>query len=378
MEYRKIPNIGVEVSLLGFGCMRFPVTKEGKIDETKALKMIDLAYKNGVNYFDTAYFYHNGESEKFTGKALSRYDRSSFYLATKLPCSIVKSIEDAERIFNEQLQRLQTDYVDFYLLHAVNRKLFDQMVELGVPEFCENLRKQGKIRYFGFSFHDDYDAFEYIVRYRKWDFCQLQLNYMDMEEQAGFKGYKLAEELGIPVIVMEPVKGGNLAKLPRSASKYFKALAPDKSISSFALRYVGTLPNVKVILSGMTTLSQVSDNLNTFDNFAPLNDVEMEAVEKVRSVLKARVNNSCTACRYCMPCPAGVDIPRNFALWNKYGIYRNKNDIRWNWQNNFDDKLKAKNCVQCGKCEKVCPQKISIRKDLQKLQNELDVLCAAN
>lgn len=377
MEYRKMQNIRVEVSLLGFGCMRFPLNKDGKINEARASKMIDLAYRNGVNYFDTAYGYHGGESEKFTGKALSKYDRSTYYLATKLPCWYVKTIEDAERIFNEQLQRLKTDYVDFYLLHALNRKSFDQMVELGVLEFCENLRKEGKIKYFGFSFHDDYDAFEHIIRYHKWDFCQLQLNYMDMEEQAGLRGYKLAQELGIPVIVMEPVKGGNLARLPRSAAKYFKALAPDKSVSSFALRYVGSMPNVKVILSGMSTLRQVADNLSTFDKFVTLSDEERQAIEKVRTVLRARVKNSCTACKYCMPCPAGVDIPKNFALWNKYSIYRNKNDIKWNWENSLKDKEKAKYCVQCGKCEKVCPQKISIREDLKKLQAELDAVCAS-
>lgn len=375
MEYRRMQNIGVDVSLLGFGGMRLPVNKERKINEARASQMIDLAYKSGVNYFDTAYPYHDGESEKFYGKALSKYDRSTYYLATKLPCWYVKTIEDAEKIFNMQLERLQTDYVDFYLLHALNRKRFDDMVNLGVLEFCENLRKEGKIKYFGFSFHDDYDAFEYIVRYHKWDFCQLQLNYMDMEEQAGLKGYKLAEELGIPVIVMEPVKGGNLAKLPQSAAKYFKALAPDKSIASFAMRHVGSLPNVKVILSGMSNLRQVTDNLSTFDKFKPLNEEEQQAVEKVRSILRSRVKNNCTACRYCMPCPAGVDIPHNFELWNEYGVYRNKNNIKWNWENNFDDKQKAKNCVRCGKCEKVCPQKISIREDLKKLQAELDALC---
>lgn len=376
MEYREMHKLGIKVSLLGFGCMRFPLNKDGKINEARASRMIDLAYKNGVNYFDTAYVYNNGESELFTGKALSKYERSTYYIATKLPCGLVNSIEDAERIFNEQLQRLRTDYIDFYLLHALNRKSFDKMVELGVLEFCENLRKEGKIKYFGFSFHDDYDAFEYILRYHKWDFCQLQLNYMDMDEQAGLKGYKLAEEMDIPIIVMEPVKGGNLARLPRSAAKYFKALAPDKSISSYALRYVGSLPNVKVILSGMSTFRQVADNLSTFDKFVPLNEEEYKAVEKVREILQSRVKNNCTGCRYCMPCPAGVDIPGNFAIWNRYGIYRNKNDIRWSWENSIDDKQKAKNCVKCGKCEKVCPQKISIREDLKKLQAELDALCA--
>lgn len=376
MEYRKLDNLGVEVSLLGFGCMRLPLSEDGSIDEAKASELIDLAYSKGVNYFDTAYGYHNGESEKFTGKALSKYERSTYYLATKLPCWLVKSLDDAERIFNEQCQRLQTDYVDFYLLHALNRKSFDQMVELGILEFCEKLREEGKIKYFGFSFHDDYDAFEYIVRYHKWDFCQLQLNYMDMNEQAGLKGYQLTEELGIPVIVMEPVKGGSLANLPESAAEHFKAMAPEKSIASWALRYVGTMPNVKIILSGMSDLNQVKDNLDTFNQFAPLNEEELQAVEKVRLILEARVKNSCTACGYCMPCPAGVDIPKNFGVWNKYNIYKNINDTKWAWENNFSDKQKAKYCVDCGKCEKVCPQKIEIRADLKTLQEELDTVCA--
>lgn len=374
MEYRKIERYDIDVSLLGFGCMRFPLTKEGTINEKRAMKMIDLAYQSGVNYFDTAYGYHDGDSERFTGKALARYDRSSFYLATKLPCWYVNSLEDAQRIFEEQCNRLQVDYVDFYLLHALNKGSFDKMVSLGILEFCEQLRAEGKIKYFGFSFHDNYEAFEHIITYHKWDFCQLQLNYMDMEDQAGRKGYELAESLGVPVIVMEPVKGGSLAKLPTSVAKHFKALAPEQSISSWALRYVGSMPNVKVILSGMSALSHVADNLKTFESFAPLSTEEHEAVEKVRQVLENRVRNGCTACGYCMPCPVGVDIPKNFGIWNKYNVYKNAGDMKWNWHHNIEDGKKAKACILCGKCEKVCPQKISIRQDLKILQEELDAV----
>lgn len=374
MEYRPIEELGINTSLLGFGCMRFPTDKEGHISYRRSEPLIDLAYKNGVNYYDTAYGYHNGESEKFIGHALSKYDRSTYYLATKLPCWYVKTIEDAVKIFNMQLERLDKDYIDFYLLHALNRKSFDSMVSLGVLEFLDQLKEEGKIRYIGFSFHDDYDAFSYIAQYRKWDFCQIQLNYMDTDIQAGMKGYELTEKLGIPLIIMEPIKGGTLAKLPRAASKYFRAISPDRSVASFALRWVAALPNVKVVLSGMSDKKQVMDNLNTFDEFKELSDLEQQAVNNVIEVLHNRVKNGCTGCSYCMPCPAGVNIPENFSIWNEYGVYKNLGSTKWQWTNGILDGEKAKNCIDCGKCETVCPQSLTIRKDLKQLQAELDAV----
>lgn len=211
MEKRKMENLGIETSLLGFGCMRFPVTAEGKIDEPLAEQMMDKAIAAGVNYIDTAYPYHGGESETFVGKVLSKYDRSSFYLATKLPCWNVKEKEDVMKLFEEQLGKLQTDYIDFYLMHALNKDSFHRMAEMGVVEILEGLKAEGRIRYLGFSFHDGYEAFEEILNYRDWDFCQIQLNYMDAESQAGLKGYRLTEEKKIPLVIMEPVKGGSLA-----------------------------------------------------------------------------------------------------------------------------------------------------------------------
>ena len=238
MDYRNLEKLGINTSLLGFGCMRFPKHRDGSINREKAAQLIDLAYQNGVNYYDTAYNYHEGNSEEFTGSALAKYDRSSFYLATKLPQWLVHSLEDAEGIFKKQLERLQMDYIDFYLLHALNRKAFDKLVSLGVLELVDRLKKEGKIRYIGFSFHDDYEAFSYILNYRDWDFCQIQLNYMDTETQAGMKGYELATQKNVPVIIMEPVKGGNLAKLPDSVTKHFRAIDPDKSTASWALGWV--------------------------------------------------------------------------------------------------------------------------------------------
>lgn len=371
MEKRRLEKLGIDVSLLGFGCMRFP-TVDGKINEPEAEKMLDKAIAAGVNYIDTAYPYHNGESEPFVGKVLKKYDRSSFYLATKLPVWAVNSVEDAKRIFEEQLTRLQTDYVDFYLLHAMGKDKWDKMLQLGVVDFCKQLKADGKIKYLGFSFHDSYEVFEEMIHYMDWDFCQIQFNYMDEHEQAGIKGYKLTEEKQIPLIIMEPIKGGSLASYADDLTEKFRALDPEASTASYALRWVGTFPNVKVILSGMSTMEQVEDNLKTFAQFKPLNDKEQATIKEVVEILNSRVQSGCTGCRYCMPCPAGVNIPGNFRVWNTYHMYQNYNRVSWSWEKEIGEEGQAKNCIQCGKCEKACPQKLSIREDLKKVQADLD------
>ncbi|MDE7211533.1 MAG: aldo/keto reductase, partial [Lachnospiraceae bacterium] len=231
MEYRKMENLGVSTSLLGFGCMRFPTMPNGEIDEERAEKMMDTAIAAGVNYIDTAYPYHGGKSEPFVGKVLKKHPRGSFYLATKLPAWLVNSVEDAERIFNEQLARLQTDYIDFYLLHAMNAGRYDDLSRLGVVEWAEKKKAEGKIKYLGFSFHDNYGAFEHILTDRKWDFCQIQLNYMDTEVQAGLKGYELTEKLGVPLVIMEPVKGGSLTTFADDIANMFRSQRPDASLA---------------------------------------------------------------------------------------------------------------------------------------------------
>ncbi len=372
MEKRKMTKLGIETSLLGFGCMRFPLTKEGKIDEQEAERMLDRAIKGGVNYIDTAYPYHNGESELVVGRILQKYDRSSFYLATKLPVWLVNEVSDVDRYFNEQLDKLQTDFVDFYLMHAMNKERWDKMLQMGCVKRLEELKAEGKIKYLGFSFHDSYEVFEEILDYRDWDFCQIQLNYMDAQEQAGLRGYRLAEGKGVPLIIMEPVKGGSLAAFSGDIMDKFRALDSNASAASFALRWVGSLPNVKVILSGMSAMEQVEDNLKTFTDFKPLSEEEMTTVNEVTAILRGRVQNGCTGCRYCMPCPAGVDIPGCFNVWNNYHVYRNYDSVKWKWEEEISGRHQAKNCIKCGKCEKVCPQKISIRQDLEKVQADLD------
>lgn len=372
MEYRVIDN--VKCSLLGFGCMRFPQNEDGSINEVEATRMLDIAREAGVNYFDTAYPYHNKQSEPFVGKYLSNFPRESYYLATKLPCWEIKSLEDAKKMFQLQLERLQKDYIDFYLLHALDKDRWKRMESYGVYDYLTTLKEQGKIKHLGFSFHDDYDVFETIITSKKWDFCQIQYNYMDTDEQAGDKGYELAEKLGVPLVIMEPIKGGSLAMLPDEIKEHFTAVDQNKSAASWALRWVGTHSNVKVILSGMSTYDQVMDNLNTFDKFEPLSDKEQAVVREAKEHLQRRIKNGCTSCRYCMPCPAGVDIPTNFQIWNTYGKYENTGFSIWEWNFAIEEKKKAKNCVSCGKCETVCPQKITIRKDLKTLQKELDEL----
>ncbi len=372
MEKRKLEKLGIETSLLGFGCMRFPVTAEGKIDEPAAERMMDRAIEAGVNYIDTAYPYHNGESEPFVGKVMSRYDRNSYYLATKLPCWSVNALEDVDRIFGEQLSRLRTDYIDFYLMHALNRDSFRKMAQMGCVKRLEELKAEGKIKYLGFSFHDGYDAFEEILNYRDWDFCQIQFNYMDADQQAGMKGYRLAEERQVPLVIMEPVKGGTLAAFAEDITGRFRALDPRASVASFALRWVGSLPNVKVVLSGMSTMEQVEDNLKTFGAFRPLSEMESREIDEIVALIKGRVKNGCTGCGYCMPCPAGVDIPGNFRVWNTYHMYQNYNMVKGGWENRLGDGKQAKNCVKCGKCEKACPQKLHIREDLERVQEDLE------
>ena len=372
MEKRRLEKLGIETSLLGYGCMRFPTTAEGKIDREAAEKLLDKAYEQGVNYFDTAYPYHNGESEAFVGSVLKKYDRSSFYLATKLPLWGVQKLEDVDRIFSEQLERLQMDYVDFYLMHAVRKSTWDKMVELGVVKRLEELKAEGKIRYLGFSFHDSYEVFEEVLRYRDWDFCQIQLNYMDTEIQAGMKGYALTEELNIPLVIMEPVKGGSLAAFAEDITSKFRALDPAASTASFALRWVASLPNVKVVLSGMSNQEQVEDNLTTFSEFKPLNEQELNTIQEIVNLINSRVKSGCTGCGYCLPCPAGVAIPTNFRVWNTYHMYQNYNQVQWSWEKELGEEKQAKNCIKCGKCEQACPQKLSIRADLEKVQEDLD------
>ena len=369
MEIRTIEKLAVRPSLLGFGCMRFPTLEDKRIDEPAAKALLDRAWAAGVNYFDTAYFYHDGTSENFVGRALADKPRESYYLTSKLPTILIHSLDDAKRIFDEQWGRLERDYLDFYLLHNLNAARWREMVDTGVLDWCLDLQKQGLFRRFGFSFHGDYKDFEEILTARDWDVCQIQLNYMDTEEQAGLAGYRLAEARGVPLIVMEPVKGGALADPPQEVRELFAAADPSASPASWALRWAASLPNVMTVLSGMSAMDQVEDNLATFNAFRPLDSGEQAVVAEAARRFRARVRNGCTGCRYCMPCPEGVDIPAMFKTWNEYGVYQNAARTAAKWKD-----LAAQVCVACGACEAQCPQKLPIRDDLKRVRAELEGL----
>lgn len=372
MEYRDMKGGVLRASMLGYGCMRFPLDQQTrKIDEEKAQALVDRAMEAGVTYYDTAWFYHEGESESFMGRALGKYPRDRFLLATKLPCGMIDSLEKARETFAAQLERLQMDYVDFYLLHGLNRRTWEKMVELGIPDLLEEFRSQGKVRYLGFSFHDDYEVFEQILLARDWDMCQIQLNYMDTQHQAGLRGLELARSRGIPVVVMEPVKGGSLSLLPEEATAPLHRLDPQASAASWAVRWVASQPGVSVILSGMSNMEQLEDNLNCLSPLRPLKEEEQSAVEETARLLRMRVKNGCTGCRYCMPCPAGVDIPGNFSVWNSMAMYTNQARTKWAW-NDLDEGERPGNCIGCGKCEEVCPQHIPIREHLALITAEVE------
>ncbi|HNX62186.1 MAG TPA: aldo/keto reductase [Candidatus Limiplasma sp.] len=372
MIFRKLEKLGVQTSLLGFGCMRLPMNADQTINEAETAKMFDQAYQAGVNYYDTAYGYHDGKSEAVTGKMLKRYPRDSFFIATKLPTYMIQSLDQAKAVFEEQRQRLQMDYIDFYLLHTLNSASYDRMVKLGVVDYCRQLKAEGKIRFLGFSFHDEYPVFERIINDGEWDFCQIQYNYRDQRLQAGTRGYELAAAKGVPVVVMEPLKGGALATLSPDISDPFRRVTPGASDASFALRWLADHSNVKVILSGMSTPDQMADNLKTFEKDAPLSQAERDAITEVAHRLDSRVKIGCTGCRYCMPCPHGVNIPGNFDIWNQFGMYGGIPNLKGTWQHFFAEDAKASHCVQCRECEAKCPQHLPIVESLQKLQAELD------
>ncbi len=369
MEYRTWEKAEVSPSLLGYGCMRFPLNEDGTINREKAEALLDKAMKAGVTYYDTAYTYHNKESEIFLGEYLKKYERESFYLATKLPVWLVKTEEDVERYLEEQLEKLQTDYIDFYLMHAMDEEEFEKAEELKIFEKLERFREEGRIRHIGFSFHDSYEVFEKILKAHPWEFVQIQYNYMDINYQAGTKGCKLAGELGIPVVIMEPLRGGALATLPEDITCHFKERNAEVSTASWALRWLADHSEIKVILSGMGTMEQLEDNIHTLSNAEPLTEEERKLFVDIKNLIESKQKSRCTGCSYCMPCPFDVDIPKNFRFWNDESMYQDGNGKRR--YNNLGE-AKATQCKECGKCEEACPQHIAIREDLKRVAADLE------
>lgn len=361
MEMRQYRDTDVKVSLLGMGCMRLPKVDPEKedIDYEKAQEIIDYAYANGVNYFDTAYGYHGGQSELFVGQALKKYPRESFFLASKMPIWCVKEKGDVERIFNEQLQRCQTDYFDFYLFHSQNAANFQKCQEFGVYEFLSQMKAEGKIRRLGFSFHDTPEVLRHICDTYPWDFAQIQLNYLDWEMQDAKAQYQILNDREIPVIVMEPVRGGALASPCEAADILFREERPDKSVASWAIRFAASLPGVLTVLSGMSNMEQVRDNVDTMTRFEPLTDREREVIDEALEAYRKKDTVPCTGCRYCMDCPFGVDIPKMLSLYNHYVLDRDGEDYLEAYEAQPESE-RADQCQACGACMEKCPQHIRI------------------
>lgn len=378
MQYRKLDKLGLEVSLLGVGCMRFPTTKTGEIDEEKTITLIDEAMKAGINYYDTAWMYHGiGKSESFVGKILKRYPRESYYLADKFPIWEVETEEEIDQIFQTQLDRLQEQCIDFYLVHSLNKDHWEKAKKLNLMKHIEKFKAQGRIKYIGFSFHDEYDVFERILNdYPHWQFCQIQLNYMDTHHQQGIAGYELLAKKEIPCFIMEPLKGGALSNLPDDVKQPFTMLHDNWTCSSWGLRYVANLANVNLILSGMTTLEHLQDNVQTLSVAKTLTDDEVLAINQVSQNIRERTKVGCTGCNYCMPCPAGVNIPANFTTLNEFYMYGESGGARWQYGLLKNEQKDASQCVACKKCEQHCPQKIKIIQELKQVRETLDAKVA--
>jgi len=372
---RKNMKNGDELSILGFGCMRFPTTKGGSIDEKRSIALMRDAVDKGINYFDTAYFYNNGRSEYLLGEALQGGYRRKVKIATKLPPFMVGNLDAAKKIFKTQLSKLQTDYIDYYLLHMLSDKAgFDRMERIGVIEWLEELKRDGVIKNIGFSFHGSRADFEELIKAYPWDFCQIQYNYLDENKQATKSGLQLAHSLGIPVIVMEPLRGGKLVNnLPDEVIKEFKSYAPDRSPAEWGLRWIWNHPEVTVILSGMSDEEQLAENVRIAQDAhaGSLTDKELEIFERVKAILQEKTKVPCTGCAYCMPCPAGVDIPGCFAAYNDKYLLADKR-YRFKYLQTLGVMSKrpafASQCFECGKCEQHCPQNIQIRQELKRVK----------
>ncbi len=363
MEYRKWEKKDITTSLLGFGCMRFTM-KDGKIEEEKAQALIDEAYAKGINYFDTAIVYLDGQSEPFLGKALHQYKRDTFYIASKYSLWNLENEEEIAKVIDKQLTNLQTDYIDFYLLHAMNKERIEKIKKYHILDHVKNWEKEGKIRNIGFSFHDDFSAFSELIDLYNWDFCQIQFNYMDKDIQQGMEGYQILVDREIPIIVMEPLKGGSLVNFNPKVAKKFKAYNQDSN-AKWAFRWVGSMPGVKVILSGMNEMSQLKENIEIFNSFKTLSPEEKKIVDDVAKELKELVAVGCTQCQYCMPCPAGVNIPGNFKVINNHMMYKNDQDALWYYEYLEKKDADSTICIKCGECLSKCPQHIDIPTELE-------------
>jgi len=367
MNYRSFGKLNWKVSVLGFGTMRLPIVgaDPANINEPEAIRMIRYAIDHGVNYVDSGYLYHGGNSEVLIGKALKDGYRERTKIATKMPTWMVKSQQDMDKYLNEQLMRLQTESVEFYLLHGIDKYLWTKLLKLNVLDWMEKKKLEGKIKHIGFSFHDQCTVFKEIIEgYDKWDFCQIQYNYMDTAFQAGTEGLKYAASKGLGVVIMEPIAGGRLAiPPPKDIQALWDSSEVKRTPAEWALKWVWNHPEVSVVLSGMSTMEQVVENVESASHAVPndLTKQELELINQVRQKYEQLGFVACTGCRYCMPCDQGVNIPEIIALYNEYYLKNRASEIQSKYRKHIAPENEAKRCIRCGKCEDQCPQKIPIR-----------------
>lgn len=377
MQYTEFGKLGFNVSRFGMGCMRLPVIEKSnggyEVNEPLAIKMIHYAVDNGVNYLDTAYPYHGGTGEVIVGKALKEGYRDKVKLTTKLPGWRAKTYHDFEKILDEQLKKLQVDSLDFYLIHSLHRSYWDEIYALGVLDFFDRVKEKGKIRYAGFSFHDGFDTFKDIIDSYSWDMCQIQLNILDENYQAGVQGLKYAGSRGIPVVIMEPLKGGSLVNnVPQEVMDIFNGAGVKRSPAEWAFRWLSNFPEVTAILSGVSTMEQLKDNLRIFSRALPnsMTEEELKLVAQVKEIYRSKIKVGCTACRYCMPCPQSVFIFGIFSMYNGASMYGDMAHYAAQYREIIETgknqgKMDATFCIECGKCEKACPQNIPIMQKLK-------------
>lgn len=370
---------GVKLSSLGLGTMRLPnkgVDSDVPVDEEETAKMVDYALKNGINYFDTAWGYHNGESEKVIGKVLSKYPRDSFYLATKFPGYDLSNMDKVEEIFEKQLEKCRVDYFDFYLFHNVNDKNIDAYLDpkYGIYDYLMKQKENGRIKHLGFSIHGDFDILKrFLNAYGEhMEFCQIQLNYIDYDFQDAKAKVELLNEYNIPIWVMEPLRGGKLAKLPDEQESKLKALRPDETTVGWAFRFLQSIPGVTMVLSGMSSMEQLQENIKTFSEDKPLNDEEMKTLLGIANeMLKGNVL-PCTACRYCTShCPMGLDIPKLLALYNEH-CFTGGGFIAPMAISALPEDKRPSACIGCRSCEAVCPQEIKISEVMADFAKKLE------
>lgn len=380
MQYRKLVKGSDELSVLGYGCMRFP-SKNGRVDEVKVEEQILYSINQGVNYFDTAYPYHNGKSEVILGKVIRKHNlRNHVFIADKLPAFLVKKPEQIETFFKTQLERLEMTYIDYYLMHMLGSlKSWQQLKDFGVIEFLEEKKAAGQIRHIGFSFHGMPDEFIKILEDYNWDFCQIQFNYLDEFSQAGLTGLKRAHELDIGVVIMEPLRGGNLAaKAPNKVKDRFNDFSLTRSPADWALRWIWNHEEISVILSGMNVDEHIIENIRVASEVTPnsMSKEEIQVVNDVKIIYRDLMKVPCTGCNYCMPCPFGVDIPQTFTDYNNKYFFGSMGARAFYIGRDLGMVGKANSganhCSECGLCEKHCPQNIAIRQELKNAHRELN------